>query len=167
MSCEHDLANLTCVLCFPLTGDIDPRTPAADPGCCSDCHTGVPGGPCGCGPAPEERQPGFTVLNLGVHDRNIRRDCFGRIVMDTCDSDGEHLRFAEPLPGDDRPRCRELLEEMFAPLIGRRGTLFVSVVFADEITERDLEKRFGPLVETNRELLAMLKAAKPGVPDGG
>ncbi len=150
MSCEHDLANLTCVLCFPLTGDIDPRKPAPPPA-----------------PAPEERQPGFTVLNLGVHDRNIRRDCFGRIVLDTCDSDGEHLRFAEPLPGDDRPRCRELLEEMFAPLIGRRGTLFVSVVFADEITERDLEKRFAPLVETNRELLAMLKAAKPGVPDGG
>ncbi len=68
-------------------------------------------------------------LYLNVH---VRRDVFGRIVLDECESDSAHLRFAEAPPGDDRPRCRQLLEELFADLVGRHGTLSVDIFFEDK-----------------------------------
>lgn len=64
---------------------------------------------------------------------NIRRDLFGRIVVDTCESDGAHLRKDGPLPaGDDRHRCRRLIEETFTEFEGRSGTLVVRVELVED-----------------------------------
>lgn len=64
---------------------------------------------------------------------NIRRDQFGRTVVDTCASDGNHLRKDGPLPeGDDRHRCRRLVEEMFTEFEGKRGTLLVRVELIED-----------------------------------
>ena len=63
---------------------------------------------------------------------NVRRDPFGRIVVDECPSDKAHLRDSVALPGDDRARCRRLVESVLEEHIGQKGKLSISVVFQPE-----------------------------------
>jgi hypothetical protein len=63
---------------------------------------------------------------------NIRRDPFGRVVVDTCPSDGDHLRDSRAIPPDDRARCRTLVENVFQEHIDKRGKLLVTVSFEPE-----------------------------------
>lgn len=68
-------------------------------------------------------------------DVNVRRDNFGRIVLDECTSDGEHLRddgkFDE-FNESGRQQCRQLLEESFAAFVGKRGHLRVKIEFEEQ-----------------------------------
>lgn len=73
--------------------------------------------------------------NLFTVSGNIRKDHFGRIVVDSCESDLDHNVNAVPKPGDDRARCRSLVEEAFADFIGKRGTMVVSILFQEEAVE--------------------------------
>lgn len=57
----------------------------------------------------------------------IRNDRFGRIVIDTCKSDQEHLRNAEAPPGEDKPKCRVLLEEYFHEYVNERYRLSIDI----------------------------------------
>jgi hypothetical protein len=64
---------------------------------------------------------------------NIRKDHFGRIVIDTCESDESHLVHAPTDPVRNRPICRHLLEDSFAEFIGQRGRLVVSVRLEEDL----------------------------------
>lgn len=57
----------------------------------------------------------------------IGRDRFGRIVIDTCKSNEEHLRYSVVLPGDDRSRCQILLENYFNEYVNGRYRLSIDV----------------------------------------
>lgn len=63
---------------------------------------------------------------------NIRRDNFGRIVVDLCSSDLKHLRDSKTDPIHNRPMCRRLIEEAFEPFVGRSGRLTLTVAFDEE-----------------------------------
>jgi hypothetical protein len=41
----------------------------------------------------------------------VRLDRFGRIVVDTCPSDYDHLRDSKTDPATGKPTCRHLLED--------------------------------------------------------
>jgi hypothetical protein len=70
----------------------------------------------------------MPVARVFIFNGNVRKDDFGRIVVDTCESDGAHLRKDGPLPeGDDRWRCRNLVEQAFDHVVGKKGKLVVSV----------------------------------------
>lgn len=62
---------------------------------------------------------------------NFRLDSFGRIVVDRCESDAEHLISSETDPEHSRPKCRELLEERLAPILGREGLLVMTITFIE------------------------------------
>jgi len=66
---------------------------------------------------------------------NIRKDHFGRIVVDGCDSDLNHLQNATAKPGEDRAKCRNLLEQYFEKYIGLKGRLSIEISFRPEIPE--------------------------------
>ena len=72
------------------------------------------------------------VASTHVFEGNVRRDYFGRFVIDTCVSDDDHLLNAQPKPGDDRARCRRLLDESFESLEGLKGRVVVTVEFQAE-----------------------------------
>jgi len=61
----------------------------------------------------------------------VRRDQFGRIVLDTCKSDEDHLKFSTAKEGDDRARCRMLVEEYFDKMVDKEG-LFTMDISLDE-----------------------------------
>jgi hypothetical protein len=64
---------------------------------------------------------------------NIRRDHFGRFVVDPCPSDRDHIRDAVAKPGDDRARCRNLVEESLFAFEGKRGTLHVTIELEEDV----------------------------------
>lgn len=66
------------------------------------------------------------------YEGNIRKDHFGRIIIDTCVSDVDHLQHAVAKPGDDRARCRQLVEELFNDLEGLKGEVTVTIDFKAE-----------------------------------
>ena len=55
----------------------------------------------------------------------FRKDAFGRIVVDQCPSDEEHLRSGITYAGDDRAKCRVLLEDLFEKVVGKTGRLYI------------------------------------------
>lgn len=60
---------------------------------------------------------------------NIRKDHGGNIIIDTCDSDHDHLVNGETDPDTNKPVCRKALNHMFEELIGKSGTLTVRIEF--------------------------------------
>lgn len=75
----------------------------------------------------------MSVPRVFIFNGNIRKDHFGRIVVDTCESDNAHLRKDGPLPpGDDRWRCRNLVEEALEHVVGKKGKLVVSVSVVED-----------------------------------
>ena len=73
---------------------------------------------------------------LGVHlaylTGHFRRDNLGRIVIDQCISDEEHLKNGITYEGDDRARCRIVLDDLFERLVGKTGRLFIENAEFDE-----------------------------------
>ena len=63
---------------------------------------------------------------------HFRKDQFGRIVIDQCASDEEHLRNSVAPPGVDRAKCRVLLEDLFRDLIGKTGLMFIDNIEFEE-----------------------------------
>lgn len=78
--------------------------------------------------APEIRyEPGVTkTFSL---TGNIRTDHFGRLVVDSCESDNAHLR--APVEGE-RQTCRHLVEDSFSDFVGKRGRLTITVTLLEE-----------------------------------
>jgi hypothetical protein len=52
-------------------------------------------------------------VNL-LHNGYIRKDKFGRIILDECPSDEHHLKYAQAKEGDDRACCRIVLDDWIA-----------------------------------------------------
>jgi hypothetical protein len=63
---------------------------------------------------------------------NIRKDHFGRIVIDNCPSDSEHLCDSKTDPVQNRPLCRKLVEEAFEGFLGKTGTLVLTISLKEE-----------------------------------
>lgn len=63
---------------------------------------------------------------------NFREDGFGRVVVDTCPSDEEHLRSSKTDPATNRPQCRRLVEEVFAKYLGKSGRLHIEATFYED-----------------------------------
>jgi hypothetical protein len=62
----------------------------------------------------------------------LRKDDFGRAVIDICPSDREHL--ANPsIVSYERPHCRYLLENLVPQdVVGKKGTWEITIVFREE-----------------------------------
>lgn len=74
-----------------------------------------------------------AVKRLYNFPGNVRKDRFGRIVVDLCGSDGEHLtRDLTAEEQADRQKCRYLVEQAFEEFVGKKGTLMVEVTFREE-----------------------------------
>lgn len=75
-------------------------------------------------------------INFGIKhvvlSGNFRLDGFGRIVVDHCTSDREHLISSVTDPEHNRPKCRQLLEESLAPILGKTGVLLLNVTFIED-----------------------------------
>lgn len=69
----------------------------------------------------------FTVTG------NIRKDHFGRIVVDSCPSDPDHLRDSKTDPDQNRPLCRKIVEEAFEGFLGKSGTLVMTISLKEEV----------------------------------
>jgi hypothetical protein len=73
---------------------------------------------------------------LGVHlvylQGHIRKDYFGRIVVDQCISDEEHLKNGITYEGEDRVGCRVILDDLFERLVGKTGRIWFENVEFDE-----------------------------------
>lgn len=71
-------------------------------------------------------------------DHFVRIDGFGRVVVDKCSSDQEHLTSSvsvyDPVSDTSRPKCRHPIEELFQDVNGKRGTLEVTVTFHETPT---------------------------------
>jgi len=121
----------------------------------------------------------ITAFTFGASNCNVRQDPFGRIVIDECASDHEHLTAPAPA-GQERQQCRALLEDEFRRIVGRKGALFMTVMFVDELTPENIDEvapqvadafreqaRRGcqEIVDTNRAILEAIKA-KPEGADG-
>ena len=78
----------------------------------------------------------YRIMTLGG---NIRRDHFGRFVVDNCPSDEEHLRSSQTNPETNKPICRNLVEEAFSHLEGKTGTLKITLVFDEASSEINSE----------------------------
>lgn len=63
---------------------------------------------------------------------HIRTNHGGQIVVDSCLSDNEHLVSGLTDPETNKPVCRRVLEHAFDELVGKKGTLVVSVIFVEE-----------------------------------
>lgn len=103
--------------------------------------------------------------------QHVRQDSFGRIVLDECESDLEHLQ-APAVAGEERQKCRHLLEDEFRSLVGRKGALFLTAVFVDELTAENIDevapqmaalfreqaqRSCQELIDTNKEILAAIR----------
>jgi len=63
---------------------------------------------------------------------NVRKDHFGRIVVDTCSSDPDHLRESRTDPARNRPLCRKLVEDAFEGFLGKTGTLVMTISLKED-----------------------------------
>lgn len=63
---------------------------------------------------------------------NIRKDGFGRIVVDNCPSDPDHLCESKTDPVQNRPLCRKLVEEAFESFLGKKGTLVMTISLRED-----------------------------------
>lgn len=83
----------------------------------------------------------------------VREDGFGRIVIDRCPSDDEHLRSAPTDPEINKPSCRFLLEEFFTrgtaaeEMLGKKGLLRVSFDFIPETDASEITHAIQKYVE--------------------
>jgi hypothetical protein len=72
----------------------------------------------------------------------LRHDSFGRVVIDICPSDQEHLQNPSIL-SYERSMCRFLLEDLVpADLLGKKGTWTITVDFEEEEDKEDAEASF-------------------------
>ncbi len=61
----------------------------------------------------------------------LGRDTFGRIYLDTCRTNEEHLK--NHVEGKERPGCRKYIEDMFSDgFVGKKVFLAVAVYIEDE-----------------------------------
>jgi hypothetical protein len=80
----------------------------------------------------------------------IREDNFGRVVIDQCPSDEEHLRSAPTDLETNKPICRHLLEEFFTRgtgIVGKKGRLVVSFKFTEDQDPETIEESVSEYVE--------------------
>lgn len=54
----------------------------------------------------------------------VRKDIFGRLFLDRCESDEVHLTSPRGVPDAERPGCRKYFEDFLVPtsLLGKRIT---------------------------------------------
>jgi hypothetical protein len=69
----------------------------------------------------------------------IRSDDFGRVVVDSCPSDKEHLISSVTNMETNKPTCRSLVEELFKTFLGREGVMAVEVTFLENPPAEDLQ----------------------------
>ena len=67
------------------------------------------------------------ITSILMHRGYIRKDYFGRIVIDTCKSDEDHLRNSKAKPGYQRAGCRVLVEDNFNEFVGMKGFMKVTI----------------------------------------
>lgn len=63
---------------------------------------------------------------------NIRKDHFGNIILDDCESDQDHLVNATTAPSLNKPYCRFSLNNLLDGITGKRGTLILNGEFTEE-----------------------------------
>lgn len=64
----------------------------------------------------------------------VHQDHVGRIHLDSCATDHEHI--TKPLQeGEERRNCREYIEELLEPYVGKRGRFSISITFHPEPEE--------------------------------
>ena len=63
---------------------------------------------------------------------NIRKDHFGRIVVDTCPSDPSHLVDGVTDPVERRALCRKLIDDAFSDFLGKSGTLVLTISLRED-----------------------------------
>lgn len=65
------------------------------------------------------------VYSHGETEGYLRKDAFGRLFIDKCASDEEHLTAARVPEDQERPDCRKYLDDLVAPqdLLGKNVTL--------------------------------------------
>lgn len=60
----------------------------------------------------------------------LRKDSFGRVFVDSCPSDEEHLK--HHVEGKDRPGCRTYIEDLFPEdHLGKSQLVMVGVILVD------------------------------------
>jgi hypothetical protein len=65
-----------------------------------------------------------------VFNGRFRKDTFGNVVVDTCESDDKHLVGAITDPKIGKPSCRKSIN-VFDEIIGKSGHLMVYVQFEE------------------------------------
>ncbi len=64
---------------------------------------------------------------------NFRTDHFGNIIADQCVSDNDHLCSSKTDDIAGKPTCRYPLNRLFDNLVGKKGSLLISIEFFEEI----------------------------------
>lgn len=62
----------------------------------------------------------------------VRPDKRGRVVIDDCPSDTTHRDHAKPDPEAGQASCRYVLEDLFKPIMNKRGCLVVTIQFVED-----------------------------------
>lgn len=63
---------------------------------------------------------------------NFRMDHFGNIIADQCVSDNDHLCNSKTDDIAGKPICRYPLNRLFDNLVGKKGSLLISIEFLEE-----------------------------------
>jgi hypothetical protein len=58
----------------------------------------------------------------------VRRDSFGRVFVDKCATDKEHLT-KTPQPGQERTKCRWYVEDLLNSLVDKKGYMSIEISF--------------------------------------
>lgn len=70
------------------------------------------------------------------YDCFARVDGFGRVFLDTCETDDEHA--VAPVPeGYDRRKCRVYLDRLFEDFLDKKGKFIITVTFYPEGEESE------------------------------
>ena len=85
----------------------------------------------------------------------VRKDPFGRIVLDECPSDHLHLVHAPTDPETGKPACRVVLDDLLTrgpleQMIGKRGELLVTVSFEEDRPSGPIEEAIKAYAEGRR-----------------
>lgn len=64
----------------------------------------------------------------------LHRDTFGRLFLDKCSTEEQHLLTTFVADGDDRPRCRTYFDssKVFGEFVGKKGTFEITVRYIPE-----------------------------------
>lgn len=92
----------------------------------------------------------------------IRKDDFGRVVIDECPSDPTHLAHSPTDPETNKPSCRYLIDELFSRertlddgvvdsrMMNRKGSLIVTVQFIEDRGAGTIEEAVQKYIEWGR-----------------